>query len=154
MSNRLLPTRIDNDYQGHPIALWFFAPITLLTVGRSLVHIFVPDGGAQSIATIPLDRMTSGGAEGIVLLFALWGLSQLLLGLLYVAVLIRYRALLPLMYLLFTVEYGGRFLIGRWKNIVTVETPPGETANVVFPVLGLVMLVLSLRFRPGRDDPS
>jgi len=154
MMSRLLPARIDNDYRGHPIALWIFVPITLITLGRSLIHILAPDGGAQSIATIPLDQMTAGGAEGIVLIFALWGLSQLLLGVLYVAVLLRYRALLPLMYLLLVVEYAARFLIGQWKGIMTLETPPGATANIVFPVLGLVMLVLSLRTRGEPDTGS
>lgn len=151
MFSRLLPARIDSDYAGHRVALWVFVPITLITIVRSLIHVFAPDGGAQSIASIPLDRMTQGGAEGVVFVFALWGLSQLLLGFVYVAVLIRYRALLPLMYLLFILEYVGRFLIGQSKGITTLETPPGATANLVFPVLGLVMLVLSLRVRGASE---
>lgn len=148
MWSRLFPENLDNDYRGHPLALWLFYPITLVTIGRSLVHIFTADGGAQSIATIPLDAMTPNGSAAVVTMFALWGLSQLLFGLLYVVVLWRYRALLPLMYLFLLVEYVGRFAIGHWKPIVTVETPPGATGNYVFMVVGLVMLVLSLR--PAR----
>jgi hypothetical protein len=141
----LFPTRADNDYRGHPIALWVFVPITLITLVRSCIHIFAPDGGAQSIATIPLDTMTSGGAQGVVTIFALWGLSQLLLGFVYVVVLWRYRALVPLMYLLVLVEYAGRMAIGAMKPIASLETPPGATANPIFITVALVMLVLATR---------
>jgi len=147
MIDRLFPPLINNDYQGHRIALWLFIPITAITLGRSLVHIFLYDGGAQSIATIPLDTYTPAAADAVVRGFALWGLSQLLLAFLYVGVLWRWRTLLPLMYLLLVVEYVGRFAIGVMKPVVTLGTPPGATANFVFVGLGLVMLVLSLRSR-------
>ncbi len=152
MLRRLLPERIDNDYRGHPIALWVFYPVALVTLGRSLVHMFLADGGAQSIATIPLDAMTPNGAAAVILIFALWGLSQLLLGLVYVLVLWRYRALLPLMYLLLLVEYVGRLGLGAWKPMETLATPPGAIGNFVVIALGAAMLVLSLR--PGREDPG
>ncbi len=145
MIDRLFPPRVDNNYQGHPIALWLFVPITVITLGRSLVHIFVSDGGAQSIATIPLDSYSPAAADAVVRGFALWGLSQLLLAFVYVGVLWRWRTLLPLMYLLLVVEYVGRYLIGVTNPVVTLETPPGAVANFVFVARGLVMLVLSLR---------
>ena len=151
MLDRLFPKRIDNDFRGHPIALWVFFPVTIVTLGRSLVHMFYADGGAQSIATIPLDAMSANGAAAVILIFALWGLSQLLLGLIYLAVLWRYRALLPLMYLLLILEYGGRIGLGIWKPMQTLETPPGGPGSLVFVVLGVAMLALSLW--PGREAP-
>ena len=151
MLDRLFPKRIDNDFRGHPVALWVFFPITIVTIGRSLVHMFFADGGAQSIATIPLDAMTPNGAAVVVLIFALWGLSQLLLGLFYVAVLWRYRALLPLMYLLLILEYAGRMGLGMWKPMQTLETPPGGPGSYLFLVLGVAMLALSLWQR--REAP-
>jgi hypothetical protein len=143
--DRILPASIDNQYRGHRLALWAFYPITLVTVGRSLIHVFRSDGGAQSIATIPLDTFGSGGAETVVSLFALWGLSQLLIGLLFVLVLLRYRSMLPLMYVLILAEYLGRIAIGFSKPIVTVETPPGGPGGFVMIALGVAGLVLSLR---------
>jgi len=138
MLDRILP-------RGHRLALWLFYPITLMTVGRSLVHIFRSDGGAQSIATIPLDSFVSGGADTVISVFALWGLSQLLIGLLFVLVLIRYRAMLPLMYVLILAEYLGRIGIGLTKPIVTVGTPPGGPGGLVLIVLAMLGLILSLR---------
>jgi hypothetical protein len=144
---RLFPTPLDNAYGGHPLALWMFFPITAVTLVRSLIHVLAPDGGAQSIATIPLDAMTANGAAAVVLVFALWGLSQLLLGGVYVVVLWRYRALLPLMYLGLVVEYAGRAALGAWKPMQTLETPPGARLNLAMVALGLALLALSLRAR-------
>lgn len=147
MIERLLPRRVDNDYQGHLLALWVFVPLTLVTLARSLIHIVRFDGGAQSIATIPLDSYGASAAAAVVGIFGFWGLSQLLLGLLYLIVLFRYRALIPLMYLGLIFEYLGRATIGAWKPIETLETPPGARFNLVMIVLSLVMFFISLRRR-------
>jgi hypothetical protein len=148
---RLFPESGDNEYQGHKAALLLLYPIALVTLGRSLVHMFRSDGGAQSIASIPLDRFTPDGAAAVILLFAYWGLSQLLIGLLYVLVLWRYRGLVPLVYLFLLVEYAGRLALGAWKPIVTLSTPPGAIANYAMGALALVMLVLALRPAGRRD---
>ena len=59
---RLLPATIGNEYRGSRVALIFFVFMAVMTVARSLIHIVAPDGGAQSIATIPLDSFTANGA--------------------------------------------------------------------------------------------
>ncbi|NQY91213.1 MAG: hypothetical protein HRT46_06085 [Deltaproteobacteria bacterium] len=151
MLQGLFPHQVNNDYRGHPLALWLFYPITLITVGRSLVHVFRADGGAQSIATIPLDSYSVEAAAAVVTIFALWGVSQVLIGLLYVLVLWRYRVLLPLMYLSLIVEYLSRMAISNWKPIVTLETPPAVPGGYLIIVVSLVMLVLSLRRTPAAD---
>ncbi|MCP4421252.1 MAG: hypothetical protein GY805_31965 [Chloroflexi bacterium] len=119
--------------------------MTILTVGRSLAHIFIADGGAQSIATIPLDEFTISGATVIIGMFAQWGLTQLMFGLLYVLTLWRYQSLIPLMWLFIFVEWTGRLLLGFYKPFETVDTAPGAIGNLIFPVLALIMLILALR---------
>jgi len=106
---------------------------------------FAPDGGAQSIATIPLDSFTSNGADAVILIFAYWGLSQLIIGMIYVVVLWRYKALIPLMYLLMVIEYGMRIILGTLKPMVTVGTAPGAIGNFIIIPLAIIMLILSLR---------
>ena len=86
MGLRLLPDSFDNQQRGHPVALWLFYLATIVTVGRSLAHIFLADGGAQSIATVPLEQFTPEGAASVVSMFAFWGLSQLLLAFIMVLV--------------------------------------------------------------------
>lgn len=78
-------------------------------------------------------------------IFALWGLSQLLFGLLYIVVLWRYQALIPHMYLFIFVEYTGRLLLTFAKPIVTDSTAPGAIGNYILIPLAPLMLVLSLK---------
>ena len=144
----LLPGTIDNEYRGSRVALAFFVLLTIVTVARSVVHIIAPDGGAQSIATIPLDSFTANGAATVVHLFALWGLSQLIVGLLYVVALLRYRSLIPLLYLLALVEYAVRLVLTWVRPIETVGTAPGGIGNYVLVPVIAGMLWLSLR-RPS-----
>lgn len=145
MGLRLLPDNFDNQQRGHPFALWLFYLATIVTVGRSLAHIFLADGGAQSIATIPLDQFTPGVAASVVSMFAFWGLSQLLLAVIMVLVALRYRSMIPLMYLLILLEYGGRIAIGMIKPLALSGTPPGAIGNLVFILIAMVGLVLSMQ---------
>ncbi len=151
MFESILPRSMEQGYRGHPVARWVLLGLTLITLVRSLIHMFKYDGGAQSIATIPLDTFTPGGSDAVVLIFAFWGLSQLLLGLVYAVVLWRYPALIPFIYIFFVAEYVGRGLLGLTNPIETVETAPGARANLLFPILGAVMFFLSL---PRSDEQS
>jgi len=147
MVEKLFPKYLSIKYQGKTIAKWIFAAMTILTIGRSLAHIFLPDGGAQSIATIPLESFTASGFTVVISMFAQWGLTQLIFGLLYVIVLWRYQSLIPLMWLFIMFEWTGRLLLGFYKPFETVGQAPGGIGNLVFPVVALVMLVLSLQER-------
>lgn len=149
---RLFPAQFDNVYRGHPIALWVFYALTAMTLWRSQHHIFAPDGGAQSIATIPLDTYTQGGAESVVTIFALWGLAQLAMALIMLLASIRYKSMVPLLWLFILLEYGGRKLVMIYKPLETVESAPGATAANVFPIIALVMLVLALWPEEHRAD--
>ena len=121
-----------------------FYPLTAVTLWRSQHHITAPDGGAQSIATIPLDTYTQGGAEAVVAVFALWGLAQLAMALIMLLACIRYKAIIPLLWLFIFFEYAGRFVVLQYKPIETISTAPGANANIIFPFVALAMLALSL----------
>jgi len=143
MLKKIFPKHYDNSFPGRKVALWFFYLITIMTIVRSCIHIFKSDGGAQSIATIPLDTYYQGGAEAVILIFAYWGLGQLIMGIFYLIVLANYKSLIPLMYVFMLIEYGGRFVISQYKSIETTGQAPGGIANYVLPILCLVMLILS-----------
>ena len=147
MLETLFPRRAANEFHGAPLAGWALAAMTLLTLGRSAAHVALPDGGAQSIATIPVDDFTANGAAALIHVFSEWGLSQLLFGLVYVIVLLRYRCLIPLMWLFILVEYAGRLLLGFAKPVELSGTAPGAVGNYLFIPLALIMLVLALRER-------
>jgi hypothetical protein len=90
------------------------------------------------------------GASTVVIgMFAQWGLTQLMFGLMYVLTLLRYQSLIPLMWLFIFAEWTGRLLLGFYKPFETAGTAPGAIGNLIFPVVALVMLVLSLRQQDG-----
>lgn len=136
----LLPVKADNTLPGSKLPFYMLLLLALIGTVRSLIHIFSPDGGAGSIAGMDL----SAGANGIIFAFALWGSAQLIYALLQWVVLLRYRALIPLMWLIQLLETLGRMLVGRIKPVTFAHTPPGAIQNYIYLALALLMLSLSL----------
>ncbi len=145
---KLLPAVVDNQFRGIKLSQYAFLLITAATIVRSLIHVFAADGGAQSIATIPLNAYPADAAATVVLMFSLWGLSQLLMGIVYLGVYVKYKSLIPMMYVLMIIEYAMRIVIGQMKPIVTVGTAPGSIGNWIMIPVCAVLLVLSLL--PGK----
>ena len=141
---KILPAQIDNHYRGLKISQYAFFLITAVTLVRSLIHVFAPDGGSQSIATIPLDSYSAEAASTVILMFSLWGLSQLLMGIVYLGVSLKYRSLIPAMYVLVIFEYAMRIVIGQMKPILTTGTAPGSIENWIMVPVCIVLLALSL----------
>ena len=142
MLEKILPEKVDNTFPGYKFAAYAFLGFIIFTVARSLAHMFLPDGGAESIATIDLSL---GGAEVIIGVFAKWGLSQLLMAGLYIIVYIRYKSLIPLMYIIIIAEYVGRICMGLLKPFETVGTPPGAIGNLIIIPLATILFIFSIR---------
>ena len=136
------PTR----YGGPAVALWITTVLLVVITMRSLVHLFLPDGGAHSIATI--DTSIAGG-DNIVAIFGQWGASQLLLvGALWV-LLFRYRGLVPFILCVLLVEPFLRAISGHLKPIVTLGTAPGAALN--WFVVPVVAAALYLALCPAEE---
>ena len=142
---KVLPEEINDNYDGRKIALYFFYLFTIMTVVRSLIHMFALDGGAQSIATIPLSSYSTEAANVVIHIFAEWGLTQLLFGILYSIVLWRYKSLIPLMYFFILTEYTGRLFLTFYKPIIAEGSAPGGVGNYILIPITLLMLVLALQ---------
>jgi hypothetical protein len=147
MLDQLLPRRIDNSYRGHPLALWLFVPVVVVKTGIALGTIFNGRGAAQSADGIALDTFGEGGAQAVLALLAIWGLSQLVFSVLGLLALFRYRAMIPFIFVLLLLEH----LLRRWillvKPIARTGTPPGLYINLALIGLTIVGLALSLRWR-------
>ena len=142
---RLLPADPHN-YHGPLLAFWLLGAYLVIIVARSLVHLFAPDGGAGSIATIDLDVE---GGDNIVAMFGQWGAMQLLLAAVLVTLVVRYRGLVPFAALTLGVEPLLRMLSGTLKPIETLGTAPGAALN---EVMGFAMLlVLWIALCPAKD---
>ncbi len=123
-------------------SLIFLIVLTTITTLRSLAHIFLPDGGANSIAG--LDVSVAGG-NNLIAMFAQWGYTQLLLSVMMWGVIIFARNLLPFALLVQTLDWGGRILIGLMKPIEVASAPPGEIGSYILWPLCLIALWFSLR---------
>jgi hypothetical protein len=136
----LFPKKINPNSLYAKLSLALISIFTLIGIVRSLLHIFLPDGGAQLIATIPLDSFSEEAKAVIIGMFAMWGLSQLLSSLLYIYIILKKRNWLPFAWLLLIVEYGSRWLIGQFKPFETVQTAPGAIGNYLFVIMSVAML--------------
>jgi hypothetical protein len=151
MLERLLPRRADNAYGGRKAALWLFALLTLVKGAMGLNSIFNGYSVATGADGIPLDTYTPAGARAFVSMFAAWGLAQVVLCLLCVLVLARYRALVPFMFALLLLEHLCRRLLFLLMPVERAGAPPGPYVNVALAGLMVVGLALSLR---GRGRPA
>jgi len=145
MFDQFLPDRLDNTYRGNKLALWLFGLVVFMKAIQSLNSIF----NGYSVATIadgiPVDTFTSAGAQTVVSLFAVLGLSQFMICLLCTLVLVRYRSMVPIMFALFLLQHLGGRLILQFLPIVRTGTAPGFYVNLALTTVMIVGLALSLR---------
>lgn len=143
MFNLLLPPRVDNTFRGHKLALVVFGLLVFLKVIMSLRS--MTNGDSIAIGDgVPLDTFPAIAAREYVSLFALFGLSQFMLCLLCILALIRYRALVPLMFALLLLEFLGRRLIFQFMPIERTGTSIPTIINLILLALMLAGLALSL----------
>jgi hypothetical protein len=152
MLSRILPARVDNRFRGLVLALWLFVPLAFMKLALGLVHILRADGGAQSVSTIPLDSYPAGAAQNIIGLMARMGLEQVLLGLVFVVVLLRYRALVPLMYVVAVLHYFMQEGVAAMKPLSLAGASGASTMHLVIGAISIVGLVLSLFGRGYRTS--
>jgi hypothetical protein len=111
MLSRIFPRQIDNAFRGHRLGVWLFAPVVALKLVIGVNSILHTRDVAMGADGIPLDRL-GAGADEVLSLFALLSLSNLMLALLGALATIRYRAMIPLLYLLFLLQQlGGKVLM-------------------------------------------
>src|SRR5262245_15191580 len=147
---RLFPRVIDNRYYGAKAALWMLAAISLskaiMGVNCAGLNPWLSSRWViENADGIPLANFPDEAVRVIVFLFSAWGLALLVLSLIAVLALVRYRAMVPLVYLLLGLEQIGR------KSISLVIRPiddtgltPGFFLNWGFSALLLIGLALAL----------
>jgi len=146
----LLPAKIDNTLRGSKIPFYVFTLVAIVSLVRSCIHLLAPDGGASSIAGMDL---SVAGADGIIFAFALWGSSQLMLAIMQLLVVFRYRSFVPFMYLMLMLEVLLRELVGKMKPVTFAHIPPGAIGNQLILPLAALMLAWSVwsAYREGKQ---
>ena len=142
MRNQILPEN-PREYRGFGVVRLATLAFLLIVVVRSVIHLFSPDGGAESIAGI--DTSVSGG-NNIIALFHQWGAIQLLLAGLMLTLFFAYQGFTPLIVLFLALDAPMRALAGMMGQIESAHTPPGEALNwPAFFVLATLFIVSLLR---------
>lgn len=150
MLDQLLPRRIDNEYRGHRLALWILGVLGIMKVAMGTNSVFNGREVASSADGIPLDTFAPDAAQTVVALFAGWGIGQVVLGLLCVLALVRYRGMVPLVFALLLVENVGRKTIFYFLPYASEATTANLVVNASFIALMLAGLALSLWRRAER----
>ena len=140
MRNQILPEN-PREYRGFGVVRLIAFAFLLVVVARSVIHLFTPDGGAESIAGI--DTNVSGG-NNIIALFHQWGAIQLLLVVLMLTLFFAYKGLTPLVILFLALDAPMRALAGMMGKIESSHTPPGEALNWPAFFLLLILFIVSL----------
>jgi len=123
--NKVLPSELSS-YVGYRIVRIATALYLMVMIGRSSIHLFSSDGGANGIAGIDI---SVAGGDNIVAIFHQWGATQLLLALFLSLLFIRYPGMTPLIVLTLAVEPVMRLIAGQIKSVTADGAPPGEILN-------------------------
>lgn len=153
MLNRIFPEQFDNTYRGHRLAIYLFAVVMLLKGSQGVASIINTRTVLATADGIPLDSFNAAGAEAVVALFAALGLYVLMLPLQGIVVLIRYRAMIPFMFLLFLlVQVSSRVILLVHPIVRSSALPIGSAINLVILAMTLIGFVLSLFHK--SDSPG
>ena len=110
-------------------------------IGRSSIHLFSSDGGANGIAGIDI---SVAGGDNIIAIFHQWGATQLILALFQSLLFFRYPGITPLVLLTLAVEPVMRFIAGQMKPLITDGPPPGESFNGVAFIILIALFIASV----------
>ena len=148
---RLFPSAFGDRYQGRLAALWLLGLFLALKLIMSVNSILNTEAVATGADGFLLGSYGADGSAAVLMLFALGAVDQLMLTVLGFATLIRYRAMVPCVFLLLLADQVGRRLVIESYEI---SRAPGG-GGVSYFMLGLlavlvVGLVLSLLGR-GAD---
>src|SRR5438045_8020642 len=94
---RIFPRQIDNVFHGNRLALWLFGFYSLIRLIQGTLSALNTYATATGPDGIPVDAYSPAAAQTVLALFALLGLNVMILPLLGLLALIRYRAMLPLL---------------------------------------------------------
>ncbi len=144
MFELLLPKSFDNNYRGHKLALWLFGLFTLMkcVIGvNSIINGRAVMTGADGI---PLDTYPVAAAQSFVALWALLGLSHIIIGALCVFALVRYRSMVPFLFALLLLQHLGGRVVVQFIPLVTTGAPPAFVVNLIQLTLLVFGLGLSL----------
>jgi len=155
MLARIFPKHFDNNYRGLWLAVWLFVPLMLVKALQGANSMIFPRQVLVGADGIPIDQYGPAAGDAVVALFALLGMYTLIVPLMSAVALVRYRSIIPFMYLLFTLVQIGARILNQLNPIDKPGGPPiGFTINLIIFVLTLIGFALSVQDRSSVRDNS
>ena len=153
---KLFPSDLNNQYKGSKFVQYGLYPIFAIYIFRSLVHFLAENSGLVGIATIKEFPIIDGlDPNNIIYLFAsLWGATQVSLTIILLILFIKYKNLIPLIYLICLLDQCFRLISGYLHPLSEdyyINTPPGVISNTPVLLYLIFMFYLSLRGNPKHD---
>lgn len=147
---KVFPSELST-YVGYRIVRITTALYLMVMIGRSSIHLFSSDGGANGIAGIDI---SVAGGDNIIAIFHQWGATQLILALFQSLLFFRYPGMTPLVLLTLAVEPVMRFIAGQMKPLITDGPPPGESFNGVAFIILSALFIASVSEKRTPKKPS
>ena len=153
---KLFPSDLNNQYKGSKFVQFGLYPIFAIYIFRSLIHFLAENSGLVGIATIKEFPIIDGlNPNNIIYLFAsLWGATQVSLTIILLILFIKYKNLIPLIYLLCLLDQCFRLISGYLHPLSEdyyINTPPGVISNIPVLLYLIFMFYLSLRGNAKHD---
>lgn len=123
MFSRIFPKQLDNDYRGLWLGLAIFVAAMAVNALQGVMSMINTRRTAIHADGIPLDSFSPAAQQEVLTMFALLGMWVVVLPLLSAVALVRYRAMIPLLYLMLLSEQLARRLL------VYLHTPDSAPAD-------------------------
>lgn len=158
MWNRIFPKIVDNTYRGHWMGIAALVVVLFLKGAQGVTVLVNTHDTLIGADGIPVDTFADNAAATALGLFALLGMSHLIVPFFGLVALVRWRALVPLVLLMsILVQLGSRlvqtvFPIPRApaEGLGFAGQPIGFYVNLGILVVTIIGFVLSLTQRRGQ----
>jgi len=152
MLNRIFPKQIDNTFRGYRLAIWLLVPIVVVKMIMGFNMLLNASQLAQTADQIPLASFGARAAAIIVMDFKTGGLERIVLATLALVTLVRYRAMLPLTYLLLAFDAVGMLVLWKVDPLHIIRSPTGPGVGLMVNLSLAAALVIGLALSLGKTD--
>ena len=144
MLSRMFPKQLDNDYRGYQAAIWLLVLFLLVRTFAGVSQIglnplWTKSEILQGVERVPLDTFDTKAADAVIVLFGWWGATNLMLNILGFIAVVRYRAMIPLVYLLIVGSHIGQVVLADTAPIARMLG-----AGASRPIIGVALLLIGL----------
>jgi len=161
MLARLFPKQADNNYRGHWLGIALLALVLFIKSMQGVVSVAMTEQVATGADGIDISKLNAAGVADLMLSISLIGFYIVMVNLMGVLILIRWRVLVPLMLLIeLIVQLGARVIIDLHPipRLAAPENgfaghPVGFYVNLAVLVVTALGMILSLSAKRYRDAP-